>query len=230
MIYRAEIQFTRLLLSLPETGMGYQIIDATRQGFFSSSKSRFVVYNGELIIEKNDFFEKNKRQVINEGFNRVLDSVNSIALVNPHIIKLSEIRESRTFSNARMDSLSRSSDETGARENPLKRGNGTDLFFRLSAYQDDKRIDFQNKKLRDGSFATTNTDYLLCKLSGDDPIDRYALPNDEKIKFAFKFKPQADDLYRKGVVQPAYNHNGGGIEVYFDNGTSNGTLIDTLDY
>ena len=232
MIYRAENQFSQKLLSLPETGMGFQIVDVTRlrPGLYYSINSRVVVYNGELIIEMNDYFENNKRRVINEGFNKVLNSVDSIGFTNPHLINLSEIRGTRTFSNATMDSFMRTTGGSGASDNPPQKGNGTDIFVRLSAYKDDKRIDFLNNRLRPGSYATTYLDYQRCKSFKDDPIDRYALPNNEKIKYEFHFQPKEYDMYRKGIVQPANNHNGGGVEVLFDSGTSNGTLIKESSY
>jgi hypothetical protein len=43
---------------------------------------------------------------------------------------------------------------------------------RLSALDNDKRIDKLNKCLRPGSFATTKDDYILCKYINDDPAER----------------------------------------------------------
>ncbi len=86
-----------------------------------------------------------------------------------------------------------------------------------------KRIDSVNKKLKPGSFTTTEQDYKDCVATNDEPIDRYALPNDESIKWAFYIKPKTSDILQRGIVQPAFDHEGGGIEAYFENGTSNGT-------
>ncbi|OGL43488.1 MAG: hypothetical protein A2W05_09020 [Candidatus Schekmanbacteria bacterium RBG_16_38_10] len=92
------------------------------------------------------------------------------------------------------------------------------------------RIDFENKKLRPGTYTTTNSDYLACVRFSDDPIDRYALPNDEEIKWAFYVQPKTKDVLQRGIVQPAFGHDGGGIEIFFENGTSNNTYLDKRSY
>ena len=83
---------------------------------------------------------------------------------------------------------------------------------------------------RSGSYTTTEEDYLLCKNNDDDPIDRYALPNNESIKWVFYIRPDSNDQYRPGIVQPANNHSGGGEEALFDQGTSNETYIERKSY
>jgi hypothetical protein len=59
---------------------------------------------------------------------------------------------------------------------------------------------------------------------------RYALPNDEQIQWAFYIRPKVGDTLQRGVVQPAYGHDGGGIEAYFENGTSDDTYFDKKEY
>jgi hypothetical protein len=85
-------------------------------------------------------------------------------------------------------------------------------------------------KLKPGSFTTTFNDYSDCVSTNDEPIDRYALPNDENINWAFYIKPKSIDVLQKGIVQPAFNHEGGGIEAYFENGTSENTYLVKREY
>ena len=99
------------------------------------------------------------------------------------------------------------------------------MFVRLSAYQNDRRIDFENKRLKPGTYPTTRCDYRVCVIYKDDPVDRYALPNDEKVKWAFYVQPKTKDTLQRGIVQPAFGHDGGGIEVYFAAGTSRDTFM-----
>jgi hypothetical protein len=101
---------------------------------------------------------------------------------------------------------------------------------RLSAYENDHRIDFEKKRLIEGSYTTTHLDYLDCVKLCDDPVDRYALPNDEPVEWAFYILPQTKDQLQRGVAQPAFGHAGGGIEAYFENGTSNDTYFVTKPY
>lgn len=228
MIFKAQSQFVQSLLELPETGMGYQIIDAKRPGRYTTD--RFIVYNSELIVDLDSNFDSNKRQIVLESYTKIFSQSSFIALESPTLVRRSRLGSVRIFSESSMNSKGRYSGGTGAVDNGSVYANGTDLFVRLSAYADDKRIDFINMKLRDGTYTTTEADYLTCKIYNDDPIDRYALPNDEKIKWAFFVKPKSYDKYRSGIVQPANNHNGGGIEALFDNGTSEGTYIERKPY
>ncbi len=124
----------------------------------------------------------------------------------------------------------RNSGGKGAIDNSKEFANGIEVFVRVSAYEDDKRIDFVNKKLKEGSYTTTEQDYKDCYSTNDDPVDRYALPNDEKIKWAFYIKPKNTNILQRGIVQPDFGHDGGGIETYFENGTSDGTYLEKRDY
>jgi hypothetical protein len=228
MIYKAESQFTEALLALPESGMGYQLIDARRAGRYN--KDRFIVYNSELIVEYDAYFEDYKRDIKLQSYERLVSISSYLALDSVTLVSRNTLYSLRMFTEATMHSKGRKSGGTGAIENDPIIGNGIDVFVRLSAYADDKRIDFVKKRLKDGSYTTTLEDYLTCKKYDDDPIDRYALPNDEKIKFAFYIKPEKYDRYRPGIVQPANKHNGGGIEALFDNGTTGGTYLTKSDY
>jgi hypothetical protein len=80
------------------------------------------------------------------------------------------------------------------------------------------------------SYATTYFDYLICVNCNLDPIDRYALPNDLKIEWAFYIQPSTNDKYKEGVVIPNFGRKGGGKEVYFEKGTSDNSLIDIRQY
>lgn len=228
MIFKAFFLFSSDLASRPETGMGYQVIDAKRSGRFTSD--RFVVYNSELIVELDSKFDTFKRQIINEGFSKVLNKSDYLSLEIVNVLPKSQIKEMRFLAESKKSSKGRHSGGVGAMDANKEYADGKEVFVRLSAYEDDKRIDFVNKKLKSGSYTTTLTDYQTCKRLNDDPVDRYALPNDEEIKWAFHIQPKSYDQLQRGIVQPAFGHDGGGIEAYFENGTSNGTFLHKLPY
>jgi hypothetical protein len=73
-------------------------------------------------------------------------------------------------------------------------------------------------------------DYLKCKKINDDPVERYALPSNDEIKFAFHIQPVKTDTLQRGTVQPANNKRGGGKEAYFDKGTASGTFLKQTAY
>ncbi len=208
------------LLSQPETGMGYQVVEANKKG--SYIRERFLVLNSEVVIEMNEYERDNIRKVINEGIASIKLSADSIAL---NAISVLNEKQFRNVLNE-----NKNQNEGAAIDNPVENANGEEIFVRLSAFDDDKRIDKINKCLRPGSYTTTMDDYLKCKASNDDPVERYALPNDDKIKFAFHIQPKKTDTLQRGTVQPANGKRGGGKEAYFANGTANGTFIKQTPY
>src|SRR5687767_11173998 len=98
MIYSVQNSFVPNLLSLPETGMGYQIIDAQRSGRYS--KERFIVYNSSLIVELDGNFDSCKRRIVNEGFSRVLSSATTLELYNISLVTKNSLSRIITMSES----------------------------------------------------------------------------------------------------------------------------------
>lgn len=230
MIFKAWDSDQKQLLSLPETGMGYQIIDAKLAS--ETYKQRFVVYNAELVVGLDSQFMEFKRKIITEGYSSILSKIEKIPIETSSIssVPRSQITEVRILTESKKKEKGRQSGGKGAVDNPKEFSDGKEIFVRLSAYENDKRIDFIKQKLKPGTFSTTNDDYYLCVKTSDDPIDRYALPNDETIKWAFYIQPKKDDTLQRGIVQPAFGHAGGGIEVFFEYGTSDKTYLEKRSY
>ncbi len=230
MIYKIYKQDAETLLEKPETGMGYQIINASQYGRHQIRK--FVVYNTNLAVEIDSDFQANKRLIINEGYETSLNKATELMLETDSIkvFEHTSVREFKSLSETKKVNKKRYSGGKGATENPKEFANGTDVYVRISAYEDDKRIDFEKMKLKLGTFTTVFIDYSDCVSTNDDPIDRYALPNEENIKWAFYIRPKSNDILQKGIVQPAFDHEGGGIEAYFENGTSENTYLMKREY
>jgi hypothetical protein len=208
------------LLNQPETGMGYQVVEASRQGNFL--KEKFLVLNSEVVIEMNDYEAANIRKVINEGIFSIKASATQITLNSISVLNERQIRN--------IVNESKNENERGAIDNPVENANGDEFFVRLSAFDDDKRIDKIKKCLRPGSYTTTMDDYIICKVTNSDPVDRYALPSNDIIQYAFQIQPKKIDTLQRGIVQPANGKQGGGKEVYFAKGTSEGTFLKQTPY
>lgn len=208
------------LLNQPETGMGYQIVEANKAGNYTREK--FLVLNSELVIEMNGFEDYMTRLVINEGIFSIKARAEAITLNSITVLNEKQYRNKA--------SEPKSENEKGAIDNPVENASGAEIFVRLSAFDDDKRVDKINKCLRPGSFTTTQNDYILCKYTDDDPVERYALPSSDKIRFAFYIKPEKSDTLQRGRVQPANGKRGGGQETYFDKGTMPGTFLKQTPY
>lgn len=208
------------LLNQPETGMGYQIVEASKAGHYTREK--FLVLNSEIVIEMNGYQDANVRKVINEGISSIKAGANYITLNSVAVLNETQIR------NAVNES--KSEKESGAIDNAVENANGEEIFVRLSAFDNVRRVDKINKCLRTGSFTTTKDDYDKCKTTNDDPVERYALPNNDEIKFAFHIQPEKADSLQRGIVQPANGKRGDGKEAYFANGTAAGTFLKQTAY
>jgi hypothetical protein len=223
MIYKTYLSDTTKLLTLPETGMGYQLIEGKLMS--EQTTRKYIVYNCELVVDLDEQFQANRRQIIDRGFSNILNEAKSFLIKTDSIRLVSQniLIESRALSSYKQTKNKRHSGGKGAKDNSKEYTKGDETFVRISAYENDKRIDFNRKRLIEGSYATTLVDYYACITTDDDPLDRYSLPNDERIKWAFYIKPTSIDGLQRGIVQPAFGHEGGGEEVYFENGTSDNT-------
>lgn len=210
--------------------MGYQIIEAQRVG--RSSIERFLVYNCELFVVLNEKLEEHRRQIKAYGYKAVFNKARYLEIdANTIVLDIHRTKMGPHVSfEKEKKNKGRHSGGKAAIDSPVERANGKEVFARLSAYENDKRIDFKNKRLRPGSYTTTYDDYLTCLQYSDDPIDRYALPNPATIKWVFHILPTASDSLQRGIVQPNYGHDGGGIEAYFEKGTSNDTFKGKTKY
>ncbi len=233
MIYKADFEVQERLLQLPESGMGYQLITARYYppGTVNVVSSNFVAYNSELIIP-HDHIGTEKQKIQTYGYSEVLKSARSLDIFSSTINLISKNRfyTPKSLENRLITNMRRHQNSKGAVDNPEEEANGNEIFVRISAYKDDKRIDFVNRRLKDGSYTTTEQDYLICVKTNDDPIDRYALPNDETIKWSFVVKPRYGNTLQRGIVQAAFGHAGGGEEAYFFKGTSNDTYLTNREY
>ena len=220
MYYRLSRSQEIDLLNQPETGMGYQVIEANKEG--SYLREKYLVLNSEVVIEMNGYEDIHIRKAVNEGIFSIKSGASLISLGSIRVLNEKQFRNQA--------SEPKNENEKGAIDNPVENASGVETFVRLSAFEDDKRIDKVNKSLRPGSFTTTQIDYALCKYTDDNPVERYALPNNDEIKFAFYIKPDKTDTLQKGRVQPAYGKRGGGQETYFAKGTASGTLYNQTPY
>jgi len=240
MIYQLYSSDKETLLHKPETGMGYQIVEASKHGSYDTKK--YIVYNSEVAVDLDSNFLSYKTKLFsNRVIKHVVDgqqkfeaisSLSMLPLETKSIVVLNKKQAPilKTFSAVEKVQNKRHSGSTGAIDSRVEFANGQEIFVRLSAFEDDKRIDFVEKKLKEGAYTTTEQDYKDCVSEKDNPVDRYALPNDEEIKWSFYIKPKTVDTLQRGIVQPAFDHAGGGIECYFANGTSKETYLEKREY
>jgi hypothetical protein len=223
MLYKLSSQTQEnFFLNQPETGMGYQIIEARPENQYS--KQKYIILNSQIAIDYDSNSSTNVKKVIAEGINHIKLSAHVINFSTNSIKVYSEKEYRNIINEVPVGNVK------GAIDNPKEKANGIEKFVRLSAFHDDKRIDRINNCLRAGSFTTTENDYNNCKNYKNDPIQRYALPNEEKIEWAFLIVPEKFDNLQRGKVQPANGKQGGGDEVYFETGTTKDTFKGEFKY
>ena len=200
------------LLSQAETGMGYQTVEVK----VAAGIRRATVYNADLLL-----WDEEPRTYLAEGtYQRLVKTadslearmIESIRVVRP----VRQVREQTAMEKFAENLLGKPATEG----DPKKTKQG-DVFMRFTAYKDDRRIT-ANNGLLPGTYATTEADSCNAK-TGEQAVERYALPDPKPAKYRFRIDPTKDTEYREGTVQPAYGHKGGGVEVLFDKGTSNNT-------
>lgn len=101
----------------------------------------------------NKFESDNIRNVINEG--------TSVAKSHAPLIVLNKLSVLKGKQFRNIISESKNENEKGAIENPIEKADGVEMFARLSAFENDRRVDKINKCLRPGSYTTTLDDYIF---------------------------------------------------------------------
>jgi hypothetical protein len=138
MYYKLSTSQENDLLNKPETGMGYQVIEAGKAGNYTREK--FLVLNSEIVIEINGYEADNVRKIITEGMYSIKASAGFITLNAISVLNENQFRN--------VVNESKSENERGAIENDVENANGEEIFVRLSAFDNDRRIDKANRCLR----------------------------------------------------------------------------------
>lgn len=97
-----------------------------------------------------------------------------------------------------------------------------DVFFRFSSFPDDRRI-LPDGSVAPRSYATSATDKQVVP-NGLAAVGRYALPSRISARYCFRITPEPGTTIFYGTVTPNWGLAGGGVEVYFPDGTSVGTV------
>ena len=199
------------LLTEPETGMGYQRVEATLR---DNKTERGIAFNAELLV-LDDETQVTRRMYPN---------------TNPYTILLkrsaqssgNEIKALRVLPRAGMVFRAIEKKAAPAKDASKEKTKADEVFKRFSAFQNDQRVTSDGRLLA-GSYATTDEDAKNVK-TGNDAVARYALPNPDPASYTFIIKPHKDADIQYGTVEPANDQPGGGVEVIFTTGTQTNTV------
>jgi hypothetical protein len=146
MIFKLSDQNIESLKNSPETGMGYQLINAYEVHY---SPKKFLVLNGKFALDLN---ENNFRQIFNHFYGKDIEAdFRNAKMIHLTITDI-------LGSDKRIGSFVKeggTGKEQSAKEGRKENANGDELFVRLSAFENDVRINKQDRRLLPGSYTTT---------------------------------------------------------------------------
>lgn len=201
------------LLGMPESGMGFQVVDAV---FSDYSRKECVILNATLAEPTNN---RSVQTIMDSISLEEANRVEKFASPSKEIIDVVGVKTDKGLFKAYT-----LKESNGAHRKPEELTKSGEEFVRFSRFENDMRIDRINKKVLPGTYATTREDATYCLGNKIDPVARYALPGTMKVKYAFYIKPLGNTLIKRGTVEPANNQPGGGAEVIFTKGTDNNTV------
>lgn len=212
---------TRTLLGQPETGMGYQIVEATTR---DDKKRLGIAFNAELFF----YQDESRFELRAASYEKVL----SEASASPGQFKALQVVSRRAAPITLTESKASLSRAAGAKAGPAKdapveKTKANEVFKRFSAYKNDNRLRADGS-WSDGTYATTEEDAKNVK-TGRDAVARYALPDPAPACFVFTGKPDKDTDVQRGTVEEAFGQPGGGVEVIFPKGTQPHTVTGPVE-
>jgi len=211
MPYKLSTEQIRELVSQPETGMGYQYVEASMD---NSSILKGVVLNSEVFIPEEKI-EKiiGKRSL---SYSAILNEAERPGYVRRiNVIGRSQLHLGETKYFAKVTGVPASQD-------PVSLTEKNKIFKRFSPYRNDRRIN-EDGSLKTGAYATTEADARNVK-TGTDATNRYALPSDDPAIYVFTIQPPEETAVRIGTVEPANGKPGGGVEALFVEGSPKNTV------
>jgi hypothetical protein len=216
-MYKLTSDLRQKLINLPETGMGYQIVDAK---FNDWSTKECIVINSSIIEPTNN---RSVGELFKAFLNEDLNYFEKSERASSTIIDVNLKTRSNIILKGFLNE--QKSTGTGADKQPETETKLNEQFIRFSHFENDNRINQANWSVVPGTYATTYDDAVYCIKNKINPISRYALPNTLAIEYAFHIHPLTGTKLKRGIVEPANNQIGGGLEVIFTKGTTANTVV-----
>lgn len=217
MVIKFTESLTTDLLQRPETGMGYQFVEVTTSG---NEVRKGIVYNAELLVFEKEPGVGRIAAKYTDLIEQAQSSKDTVKRVR--VLSRSEVQAVYEDGTVRFAASFGKNKSSGAADAPEEETTKSEVFNRFTAYRNDNRIT-PSGGLVAGTYATTEQDAKNVK-TGEEAVERYALPNPQPAVHVFKIKPPEKTKVKRGVVQPAFGHKGGGVEILFTNGSPSHTV------
>lgn len=240
MLHIVDAPTTDLILQLPESGMGYQVLRVSRGPLEDAhDRKRYLVLNSRYAIEIDPDCATIDMKRYRDDFERLAEfertlegefgPSNKVNRKDVDTYRYEDIYE-KLAANLKCPKLSVS--DLNQQMEVETHGSypssclPTEMFFRYSAFRKDWRIQ-PDESLSRGTYATTESDWHSVP-SGLAAVARYALPHPMPAIYCFVIAPSPGISILVGTTSPAYSQAGGGVEVRFDQPTQAASVIGPL--
>jgi hypothetical protein len=219
------------LLELPETGMGFQLVEAVAGGV----NRPFLVFNSERAIDLTEIqleSSDDPAAILRNGL-RIVELLKTSPVQTifyapqPHSFRLlsSRILQSPTpFTPA----VASSAPKVALPSSLVKHVSLTAprAFHRFSAFNPDRRVDPTTGSFLPGTYAAPESEVSFVP-TGFTAVGRFALPNNLPASHRYEIDAFAGTGVDFGTVAPAFGQAGGGVEAYFQHGAVNAKVPPT---
>jgi hypothetical protein len=205
------------LLRLPETGMGFQLVDAT----FWGVQKELLVFNAAIAL---DLSVLNLERPIGVDVAALLrNEARIVAALNSAITTMVAAPGPRNFRlrASRIGSVPASS--TAVTPSALVKHvtlSTVRAFHRFSAFSPDRRVDPKTGDFLPGTYAAPSSEVPFVP-TGFAAVGRFALPNTAPASHHYVMQAAAGTVVSFGTVAPAFSQAGGGVEAFFPTGATN---------
>jgi len=218
------------LLDLPETGMGFQIVEAVIWG----SATPLLVFNSERAVDLSavglapgddpTVILRNGLRVIEALKGDVIQTI--VAAPGPHSFRLMSSRIATMA--AAVPPMLAGALTTALPSSLVKHVTlaAPRLFYRYSAFNPDRRVDPATGDFRAGTYAAPQSEVPFVP-TGFVAVGRFALPLTLPASYRYEIEAPTGTSVDFGTVAPAYGQAGGGVEAYFANAVMNAKVPPT---
>ncbi len=220
MVWNLEDDAINSLLNLPETGMGFQLVEA------ANYDKPFIVFNSELAVDISGLglIRSNDPSVILNNGLKIIESLksyrtNMFSAPPPHSFRLlsSRMIDEPSYISKGIVPLHASMQSSLVKKVILEENR---VFYRFSAFYPDRRINQKTGDVLPGTYATTESEVPFVP-SGFAAVGRFALPNNQPASYRYEIEAPKGVTVSFGTVAPAFGQAGGGVEAYFHDGFTN---------
>jgi hypothetical protein len=214
------------LLALPETGMGFQLVEGSVLG----ARKRMLVFNAIEAIDLSDVgleIGKDPAMVLRNGLRiiellRIGAKTTLLSAPAPHNFVLLESRIASVTPMA----APRGPAPTIAMPSSLVKHvtlTATRPFHRFSAFNPDRRIHPVTGRFLPGTYGCPDSETPFVP-TGFTAVGRFALPNNLPASHHYEIEAAIGTSIDFGTVAPAFGQAGGGVEAFFQHGAKDANL------